>query len=199
MTYVLGITGSFGSGKSTVAGMFGEAGAVLVDADEIARRVVQPNTPIMGELADAFGSDIITDDNRLDRQRLADIVFGDPQKTSWLNAIIHPEVRKEILHRMEEVDESVSMLVLDIPLLFESGMQDIMDGIAVVVTEEERRFERLVARGIGPSEVERRLEHQMPQSEKVRQADFVIDNAGSIENTHLQVKNLVQSLGVMRH
>ena len=199
MTYVLGITGSFGSGKSTVAGMFGEAGAVLVDADEIARKVVQPNTPIMEELADTFGGDIITDHNRLDRQRLADIVFGDPQKTSWLNAIIHPEVREEILRRMEEVDESVSMLVLDIPLLFESGMQDIMDGIAVVVTEEEMRFERLVARGISPLEVERRLEHQMPQSEKLRQADFVIDNAGSIENTHLQVKNLVQSLGVMRN
>jgi dephospho-CoA kinase len=198
MTYVLGVTGSFGSGKTTVGGMFREFGAVLIDADMIAREVVSPDSSVMDELAAVFGKGILTEDYRLDRHKLADLVFGDPDKTSQLNAIIHPGVRKEMEQRIAMAGEDVPMLVLDVPLLFESGMQDMVDGIAVVVTDETSRMERLKARGVDSREVERRLRHQMPQSEKARQADFIIDNTGNIEKTHMQVKNLFESIGATR-
>jgi dephospho-CoA kinase len=192
---ILGLTGSFGSGKSTVARMFEELGeARVIDADAIAHQVQTPGGAAYQEIHEAFGSGILCPDGTIDRRKLASIVFSDNAKRELLNSIVHPKVRMEELRLLEEY-RNTPLVVLMVPLLLENRMERLADRIAVVTVTEEARLERLRKRQpISVEEIGRRLATQMPDAEKARLADFIIDNGGSLESTREQVKKIIQKV-----
>ncbi len=193
MSMVLGLTGSFGSGKSTVSQMLSEAGGYVIDADQLARQAVEPETPVFAAIVQEFGPGVVGADGRLDRKALAAMVFGNYQATQRLNAIVHPWVRAEE-HRLLQVNRHRPLVILDVPLLLEAGMSDLVDKVAVVTIRENQRFARLQRRGFSEQEVIARLGRQMPQSRKIAYADFIIDNSGNLEITRKQVLRLIEQL-----
>ena len=193
MTLVLGLTGSFGSGKTTVATLFGEWGAAVIDADALAREAVEPGQPALAEIVTQFGPAMLDAQGRLDRPRLAGRVFADRQAAARLGLIVHPFVRVRTRERLEEL-AGRSLVVLDVPLLFEAGMAALADKTAVVTIAENQRFLRLRRRGFAEREVIQRLGMQMPQARKIRLADYAIDNSGTIEATRKQVQTLMDHL-----
>jgi len=188
---VLGLTGSFGSGKSVVARMFAALGAVIIDADEIAKEVVKPGTPAFQEIVQAFGREVVDEQGALDRKRLAAMVFQDAAKREMLNRIVHPRVRKRELELLSQYKDN-PLVVLSVPLLFENNMEHLVDKVVVVVVNEAERMRRLTEQqdGLTPDEIQRRLQAQMPQEEKRKRANSVIDNSGNLEETQAQVKQL---------
>lgn len=192
---IVGLTGSVGSGKSTVARMLQElADAKIIDADAIARDVQSPGGAAYEEIVEAFGREILNDDGTIDRAKLAAIVFGDRTKLERLNAIVHPKVRARELALLQEY-RNEPLVVLMVPLLLENKLQDWVDSVVVVVADEEVRRERLRRRsGWTDSEITRRSEAQMPDREKVRLADYVIDNSGTLDETRRQVKRMLASM-----
>ena len=188
---VLGLTGSFGSGKSVVARMFAALGAIIIDADEIAKEVVKPGTPAFQEIVQAFGREVVDEQGALDRKRLAAMVFQDAAKREMLNRIVHPRVRKRELELLSQYKDN-PLVVLSVPLLFENNMEHLVDKVVVVVVNEAERMRRLTEQqeGLTPDEIQRRLQAQMPQEEKRKRANFVIDNSGSLEEAQAQVKQL---------
>lgn len=186
---VIGLTGGIGSGKSTVARMFAALGARVVDADAVARDIVEPGQPALDDIVAAFGPGIIQADGRLDRKRLASIVFRDPTARSTLDAITHPRIR-DLLHAAVEARRAEpGLLVLDIPLLFESAPNPDLEAVVVVWVDQATQLRRLVERdGLSPSEATERLSAQMPLDKKRAMADAVIDNRGSEADTRRQVE-----------
>jgi dephospho-CoA kinase len=193
MAFVLGLTGSFGSGKSTVAAMLAEAGAAVIDADEIARGLLGPGQPLVAEVAREFGPQMLDEAGLLRRRALAEQVFSDRRALARLNALVHPCVRQEELRQIEALRDH-PLIVLDVPLLFEAGMRSLADLAVVVRIAERERFRRLRGRGFSEREIIARLGMQMPQSRKVELADRVIDNSGSYEQTRAQVGDLLRDL-----
>jgi dephospho-CoA kinase len=193
---ILGLTGSLGSGKSTVARFLEDlGGARVIDADEIAHQLQAPGGGAFDEIVLAFGSGILDCCGRIDRKKLASIVFADQARLQQLNSIVHSKVRVEELRLLNEYAQSHWLVVLMVPLLFENRMEHLVDRIAVVTVDEANRLKRLHERsGMLPDEVKRRISAQMPDEEKVRRADFVIDNSGSLDDTKEQVKSLVEQL-----
>jgi dephospho-CoA kinase len=186
---IIGLTGGIGSGKSTVSAMLRELGATVVDADEGARAVVQPGQPALGEIRERFGEEVFAADSSLDRERLADLVFSDERAREDLNAITHPRVRAWMAERMQAAAEAgAPAVVLDIPLLFESGLTAGLDDIVVAWTPVDTQFARAVARGGRGDDIRARIKAQMPLDEKRAQATVVIDNSGSIVETRAQVE-----------
>lgn len=186
---VLGLTGGIGSGKSAVAAMFEQLGAEVIDADQLARDVVEPGQPALAEIVNAFGPDILRHDGRLDRAKLARIIFADAAARSRLNAITHPRIR-------ERMDEEVSrrrgrpgLLLLDIPLLYENARTGVVDKVIVVWVDLKTQVRRLTERnGLSIEEARQRIAAQMPLDEKRARADIVIDNTGSPDDTRRQVE-----------
>lgn len=195
---LIGLTGSLGSGKSTVAGMLADLGAAVIDADAIARRVVQAPGPVFDAVRKAFGQAFVGPDGQLDRARLADAVFGDEERRRELEAIVHPAVRKEMRRRIEALQAQGAarpIIVLDVPLLFEGGLNEEVDRVIVTTVSDAARLERLAGRdGLDEEEVRRRMRAQWPQDEKVARADHVIDNSGSPEECRRQVEELFEKL-----
>lgn len=196
---VIGLTGGIASGKSLVAGILRELGAIVIDADAIAREVVEPGTEAWREIVEAFGEEFLLPSGHLDRKKLARKIFQDPAARKALEAITHPRIRQRILKevdRQRSLDDSCRrVIVLEIPLLFETGRPPGLDGVIVVYADEEVLLERLIARdGITREEAELRLRAQMPLPEKVRLADWVIDNNGPPEATRAQVEALWREL-----
>lgn len=196
---VIGLTGGIASGKSFVAGILRELGAIVIDADAIAREVVEPGTEAWREIVEAFGEEFLLPSGHLDRKKLARKIFQDPAARETLEAITHPRIRKRMFEEVERQrsigDSCRRVIVLDIPLLFETGRPPGLDGVIVVYADEEVLLERLIARdGIPREEAELRLRAQMPLREKVRLADWVIDNNGSPEATRAQVEALWREL-----
>lgn len=196
---VIGLTGGIASGKSLVAGFLRELGAIVIDADVIAREVVEPGTEAWREIVEAFGEEFLLPSGHLDRKKLARKIFQDPAARETLEAITHPRIRKRMLEEVERQrsfgDSCRRVIVLDIPLLFETGRPPGLDGVIVVYADEEILLERLIARdGIPREEAELRLRAQMPLREKVRLADWVIDNNGPPEATRAQVEALWREL-----
>ncbi len=191
---ILGLTGSLGSGKSLVSSILRDLGARVICADEIAREVVAKGSPALQEIAREFGPAVLLPDGSLDRRALAARVFADPNDRRKLEQIVHPRVRvreRELLAQ----HAGDPLVILDIPLLFETGAEELCDAVAVVVVNEEARASRLMAdRGMTPGEIASRLAAQMPQAEKARRADFIIDNSGTRDQTRAQVHALLQSL-----
>ena len=188
----LGLTGSFGSGKSTVARFIRQEGIPVIDADEIAHRVTRKGSEGLRKIIKEFGEEYLTAQGELDRKRLASVVFSSPQALKKLEAIVHPLVRQEELALLEKY-KNEPLVVLCVPLLFEKGMDTYVDKVAVVIVDEEERYRRLNQRyGYTVEQIKERLNAQMPQEEKIRRADFVIDNSGSLAETQKQVKELIK-------
>jgi len=193
---ILGLTGSFGSGKSTAAAIMEEMGAVVVDADRLAREAVEPGREAHGEIVEMFGANALDSDGKIDRAELARLVFTDPLKRKALEAIVHPRVRIEMRRRIEEA-EAGDVVALDVPLLFENGLDAECDKTCVVAIGEAERIERLARRGVDEDEVGRRLAAQMPQDEKARRADYVIDNSSDLEAFRLQIGRLMDEFKIL--
>lgn len=185
----MGLTGGIGSGKSTVAAMLAERGAVVVDADRLAREAVAPGTPALRAVVDRFGPAVVAGDGSLDRQALAGVVFDDAGALADLNAIVHPPVRAAIAERLAELAATDAVVVLEIPLLVESGRSYGESTIIVVDCPEEVAVRRLVEdRGMDEADARRRMAAQVPRAQRLAAADVVIDNAGSLDDLRRQVE-----------
>ncbi len=188
---VLALTGGIGSGKSTVLRMFAELGADVVDADWLAREVVQPGKPALAEIAQAFGDLMLLPDGSLDRGRLGALIFSDAKARLRLNAITHPRIRQRIMEEIEARRPRDGLLVLDIPLLYENGLANIAEAVVVVWVDEKTQLARLVERnGFTEEEARQRIAVQRPLDEKRILADHVVDNRGSLEDTSRQVAEI---------
>lgn len=193
----VGLTGGIASGKSAVSKTFARLGAKVLDADEVAREVVQPGQPAWTKLRQAFSQEFFHPDGRVKRSKLRKLVFADPSKRRELNAIVHPEVMKEINRRTEQSSPAVQdeVVVVDVPLLLEVGMAHRFDKVIVVYVSEKVQIGRLKERdGISEEEAKQALSAQIPLSRKLEQADYVIDNSGSPEETRRQVEKVWQEL-----
>jgi len=192
---IIGLTGGIGSGKSTVSAMLQELGATVVDADEGARAVVEPGQPALMEIRERFGDDVLGADGALDRDRLADVVFADDGARRDLNAITHPRVRAWMAGQMQVAAAAgAATVVLDIPLLFESGLTAGLDDIVVVWCPPETQVARAVGRGLREEDVRARIAAQMPLDEKRERATAVIDNSGTPDQTRAQVEVFYRGL-----
>ena len=191
---ILGLTGSIGSGKSTVTQAFKALGATIICADDLAREVVLPGTAAYSEIAARFGPDIAPPGGPLDRPGLARRVFAHPHERQVLESIIHPRVRERELELLRQHHDD-ALVVLDIPLLFETGAQDLCDRTVVVTCNDAVRKERLLRdRGMTPEQVDQRLAAQLPEHEKRRLADHEIDNSGELSHTQDQARRLFEQL-----
>ncbi len=191
---ILGLTGSLGSGKSFVSSLLSQSGAKVICADKLAREAVSPGSPALNDIRNLFGGDVLRPDGALDREKLAKVVFADPASRRALERIIHPRVREKELELLGKY-EGHPLIVLDVPLLFEAGMDRHCDHTAVVVIDEEERYRRLGSqRGLNREQVDERLGAQMPQKEKAARADSVIDNSGTPRETAAQVSALLTRL-----
>lgn len=186
----LGLTGGIGSGKSTVAAMLAGHGAVIVDADQIARDIVEPGAPALAELVTEFGPRILRVDGTLDRGELAALAFSDPRATERLNAIMHPHIAAESRRRVLAAG-AAPVVVYDMPLLVETGQRDLVDLVVVVDVPEEVQLARAVGlRGMDEADVRRRISVQASREERLAAADVVIDNAGDLATTRAQADAL---------
>jgi len=184
---VIGITGSFGSGKTTVARYFKSLGACVFDADTIAHKIIQPGSNIYKKIVDAFGCNILKKNKDIDRDRLARIVFDNKDLLNRLNKIMHPKIIKIMKERIKNSPKNI--IVLDVPLLVEAGLRRLADKLIVVKTTRQKQIERILKykRSLKKTDILKRIKHQMPISYKVRLADFVIDNSKTLEETKKQV------------
>lgn len=199
--YLAGLTGGIGSGKSTVAARLVGLGAHVVDADAVAREVVEPGTPGLAELAATFGPEVVTADGALDRQALADLVFADVARRAELNRITHPRIASRIAelvagHAAAERDEPAPrVVVVDHPLLVETGQAADFPAVIVVVAPSRTRVARLVEqRGMDPADARARLAAQASDDERRAVATHVIDNGGSLDELHAQVDAVYEQL-----
>lgn len=188
---VVGITGGIGTGKSTVAAMFESLGAARIDADDLARAAVSPGQPAYQQVVARFGQRFVRSDGTLDRSALAEVVFSDPAARRDLEGIIHPYVIQVIQERIAALRHSPTpppLLVIEIPLLYEAGLEWLVDKTVVVSSEQQRQQERLMTRtGMTLEQARLRILAQMPLQEKERRADYVIRTDGSLEEVRQQV------------
>lgn len=184
----VGLTGGIGSGKSTVARLLAQRGAVIVDADQVAREVVEPGQPALAEIAARFGAQLIRGDGSLDRAGLAAIVFADGAALADLDAIMHPRIAHRVAERFAEAQaQGAQVMVYDMPLLVENGLARQMDLVVVVSAPEAVRVARLAARGMGEADARARMAHQATDAQREAAADIVLDNGGTPEQLEEQV------------
>lgn len=194
---VIGLTGGIASGKSTVAGILKNAGAIIIDADRIARDVVKKGLPAYREIVKAFGKKVLQPDGEINRSELGDIIFHDPQKKQLLNCIVHPHVREETNRQLKQIENTDpnTMVILDIPLLIEANMHKELSEVIVVYAPEHIQIRRLMQRdNISEAEAIARVRSQMPIDEKKDLATIVIDNTGTKEKTRKQTLTIFQRL-----
>ena len=193
---LIGLTGGIGSGKSTVAQLLVEQGWALVDADRIARDIVEPGQPALAELAEAFGQDILRSDGSLDRGLLASRAFASREKTDLLNSITHPRIHEETQAQFDAARRAVEeFVVYDMPLLVDNGLHKDMDATIVVDVDVEERVRRLVEfRGLAEDDARRRIAAQVPDDVRRAAADVIIDNNGPREALDAQVAEAVEEL-----
>jgi dephospho-CoA kinase len=196
----IALTGGPGSGKSTVARMFRELGVEVIDADEVAHAVVAQGTQAWEELRREFGPGFFQEDGSLDRARMAELVFQDAGARQKLNAIVHPRVSREIARRLAELAaRGVPLMMVEVPLLFEAGLEKNFEAVIVVDAGEPEQIDRIAARDGRPArETAGIIEAQWPLGAKKARADFVIDNRGSLADTREQVKKLWQQLKMVK-
>ncbi|WP_253375287.1 dephospho-CoA kinase [Okibacterium sp. HSC-33S16] len=195
--YLVGLTGGIGSGKSTIARRLAEHGAVQIDADQLARVVVEPGTSGLSAIRDAFGDDVLTSDGELNRAALGAIVFSDAEALATLNGIVHPAVRALTEQKIAEAAGANpdAVVVYDVPLLAEAKLPHSFDTIVVAHASRDTRHERLVSiRGMTPAEADRRIAAQATDDERLALADVVIDTDRSLPETMSQVDELWVSL-----
>ncbi|MED0755667.1 dephospho-CoA kinase [Aneurinibacillus thermoaerophilus] len=193
---IVGLTGGIACGKSTISRMLAERDARIIDADIIAREVVRPGEKAWSLIVERFGRGILLDSEEIDRVKLGSIVFADEKARLALNDIVHPAVRQLMRQLTQEAqEEGVSLIVLDIPLLYESKLEYMVEKVIVVYCTPEQQLERLIKRnGFSAEEARRRIASQMPVEEKKLRADYVIDNSGTLKETEEQVDELMEQL-----
>lgn len=196
---IIGLTGSIATGKSTVAKMLASYGFPIVDADIVARQVVEPGSETLAKIADAFGSDVLNEDGTMNREKVGAIIFHNPEQRQVLNSIIHPAIRAEMLRQRDEyVVNGEKVVIMDIPLLFESKLQHFVEKILVVAVSENVQLQRLMQRNLlDEVDAVARIKSQLPLQEKIDGADAVVYNDGSIEETEGQLKDILSSWGVL--
>lgn len=194
---IVGLTGGIASGKSEAARLFRELGARVIDADALSREVMEPHSECWQGVTAAFGDAIIKEDSRIDREKLAAIVFTDPEKRLQLNALVHPVILQKIDEMVAAIaeEEQEALVVIDAPLLVETGIHRTCDRVIVVYTGEETQYHRLRKRdGMSREEAQRRIAAQLPLDEKVKIADHVIDNEGSLESLRRRTEEVFEAL-----
>jgi len=194
---IVGLTGGAASGKTAVSQVLKEEGAYIIDADRIARELVQPHKPAWNELIRVFGKEILQEDGSLHRKKLADKVFTDPKQRKLLNQILHPRIKEEMDRRTKEIGQKdpEAIVVIDAPLLVELGNHHEVDKLIVVTSTQMQQIERLKDRdGANPEEALRIVSSQMALEEKVKLADFVIRNEGFLEETKKMAREVFQEL-----
>ncbi|MFC6064579.1 dephospho-CoA kinase [Streptomyces ochraceiscleroticus] len=190
----VGLTGGIGAGKSEVSRLLASYGAVIVDADKIAREVVEPGTPGLAAVIEAFGTDVLTPDGTLDRPKLGALVFADPDRLKALNAIVHPLVGARSAE-LEAAAGQGTVVVHDVPLLTENGLAPLYDTIVVVDAAPETQLRRLVTlRGMTEDEAKARMGAQATREQRLAIADHVIDNDGPLEALEPQVREIWERL-----
>jgi dephospho-CoA kinase len=195
---VVGLTGGIGSGKSAVASRLVDRGAILIDADAIVRELQQPGQPVLAAMVERFGEQILNDDATLDRQAVADVVFGDEDALKELNAIVHPAVQAEMAARMGAAVGTDAIVVMDIPLLTEKRAG--MGHVIVVDTPTDVAVDRLVAhRGFSEADARARIANQISREARRELADFVVDNGGSVADLDAEVDRCWAWLSELDH
>lgn len=196
---IMGLTGGIASGKSTVSALLVNKGAKLVDADVIAREVMLPGHEVLAAVVKQFGNEILFPDGTLNRAKLGEIIFGNPVALEALNNLTHPAIRQEIKERMSrmEQEEPKGLVIVDIPLLYESGLENLFQEILVVYVPREVQISRLMKRnGLTYEQAEARLNAQMDIEVKRSKANYIIDNSGDLAHTERQVADLWDRLGL---
>jgi len=194
---LVGLTGGIATGKSTVTAMLGSPSVRVVDADALAREVVEPGTPALAQIVAEFGREVLQAEGRLDRARLGEIVFPDPVKRKRLEAITHPAIRARFEKIMADLERAGwdGILIWDAALLVESGGNKKMDRLVVVTTDAATQLRRLMGRdGVSEEAARVRTASQMPLAVKARYADYVIDNSGTPEQTEARVREVYRAL-----
>jgi len=189
---VIGLTGGIGSGKSTVSRFLAELGAVILDADAIGHETFKPNSEVWREVIAAFGKCILTPNGNIDRNKLGEIVFGNPEYLSRLNQIIHPRIYDMVTAQIEECrQQRVRVVVLEVPLLLEAGWASLVDEVWVTIAPEATVLKRLEKRcGLSKEEILNRIHSQLPQNERLRHADVVINTDCSLDELKPKIKEL---------
>ena len=191
---IIGLTGSIASGKSTIADMIRNMGLPIVDADLVARQVVEVGSPTLAEIVEEFGQDILLSTGEMDRAKVGAIIFNDEQKRLKLNSIIHPAIRVEMIRQRDAYVGEGKHVVMDIPLLFESKLQHLVDKILVVTVSPDVQLQRLMTRNnLSKEEAEARIASQLPLKEKEEGADAIIYNNGTIEQSKHQLLDIMHS------
>ena len=194
---IVGLTGGIGSGKSSVAEMFKDEGAYLIDFDYLARVVVEPDTPAWRDIVDYFGPEIISPDRTLNRSKLAEIVFSDAKSRKALESFTHPRIfeKRDTLIKDIKKKDPKAIVIVDIPLLFELSLKKKFDKVILVYVSRDVQIKRAIKRGVlTKEEVEKRLKAQIPIEEKTLLSDYIIDNEGSLKNTRDQVRKVTHEL-----
>lgn len=194
---IAGLTGGIASGKSTVSAFLSDAGALIIDADKIAREVVKQGTPGYEAILAVFDRMILLPDGEIDRKRLGDIIFNDPEKKSCLNAIVHPRVLERVNDMVARINTQTpeAVVILDIPLLLESGLERNLAEVIVVYVPETIQLERLMRRdGIDEQAATARIRSQMPIEQKRNRATIVVDNSGGLSATRKQARAVFSRL-----
>ena len=196
MGKIFGLTGSIASGKSTVSNFLKELNVPIVDADVIAKEVVEIGQPAYKKIVEAFGSEILLDSGEINRPFLGSIIFNNKEKRLQLNEIVHPEVRREMKEQADRyIKQGEPLVILDIPLLYEGNSIELVEKVIVVTVSEENQLKRLMKRnGLSKEDALLRIASQIPVKEKAARADYVIDNNGDFEDTKRQVKDLLNKI-----
>ncbi|MAG14768.1 MAG: dephospho-CoA kinase [Dehalococcoidales bacterium] len=195
---VIGLTGGIGSGKSTIAQFLAELGAVIINADEVGHEVSQSGTDVWREVVAAFGSQVITHDKVIDREKLATIIFNDAEARVKLNRIMHPPIYRMVRAQIDRYRrQGIKVVVLEAPLLLEVGWTSLVDEVWVTTTDETKVLERLRKRsGLSESAARARIRSQLPSKERIKHTDVAIDNDGNLAELKIKVEELWENLQV---
>lgn len=198
MSLVIGLTGGIASGKSTVSAMIKELGIVVIDADLEARHAVEPGEKAYEEIVRHFGQSILEENGAIDRPKLGAIVFNDEDKRKLLNSIVHPAVRERMAEKRKCAEAAGEpVIVMDIPLLFESKLTGLVEKIILVYVDDAMQLQRLINRNeLSEEEASARIRSQMPLRDKIELADAVIDNSGTIDQTKQQLMDIFKKWGI---
>ena len=189
----VGLTGGIGAGKSTVADLFSQKGAVVIRSDELARQVIEPQTPGFQQVIDRFGKDFVNSEGYIDRAKLAQTVFQDDAALKDLENIVHPLVRSKT-NQIIDQHTSETIIVNEIPLLLEKKMESLFDFLVIVISSEKNRLERLSQRGLTAEQASARMSKQVSDDERKAAADFLIVNDGNLDQLEVDVEKIWQTL-----
>ena len=193
MPYIVGLTGGIGSGKRTIGGLFTALGVPVVDDDKIARQVVEKGSPLLAELCSHFGTDVLTEQGELNRAKLREIIFSHPNEKTWLNQLLHPAIRNEMLAQVEQCQQPY--VILMVPLLIENNLPHLCDRILVVDVQPETQIERAIKRDNNKLEIiQNIMASQVSREKRLSYADDIIDNNQPLEKNLGKIKKQINEL-----